>query len=152
MSAEAPIHYGQPGGMTGAFQCSKSSDLTFTDIIASLRREVEAAGLRMLHEIDPQKVLQRGGHAIGAARQILFFHPDLMVRLLTADASALLEAPLKLAVIELPDSRITIRWIDPAVAFARYDNQALTILGQELAVLCEHIVSESLAPRFGALG
>jgi hypothetical protein len=45
------------------------------------------------YEIDPQAVLQRAGHSIGAARQLLVFDPDLMVRLLQADQSALLEAP-----------------------------------------------------------
>lgn len=144
MSTRATINYGEPGEMSGAFQCSRSSSLIFTDVIASLRSKIGDAGLWVLHEIDPQKILQRGGYAVDPARQILFFHPDLMVRLLTADASALLEAPLKFAVLELPDGRGMIRWINPAVAFARYDNPALTILGQELAILCEHIVSASL--------
>ncbi|MGI4745642.1 MAG: DUF302 domain-containing protein [Janthinobacterium lividum] len=144
MSTGATIHYGESGQMSGAFQRSRFSNATFTEVIASLRSEIGDAGLWVLHEIDPQKVLQRGGYVIDPARQILFFHPDLMVRLLTADASALLEAPLKFAVVELPGGRVTIRWINPAVAFARYDNPALTILGQELAILCEHIVSASL--------
>ena len=95
------------------------------------------------HEIDPQAILQRAGHSIGAARQLLFFHPDLLVRLLQADQSALLEAPLRFAVMELPDGAVTIRWFNHALSFARYDNPALTNLGRELAATCERIVSDA---------
>jgi hypothetical protein len=42
----------------------------------------------VLHEINPQMLLARGGVEIGAARQILFFHPAIMARLLAADSSA----------------------------------------------------------------
>lgn len=123
------------------FQHARTSTLPFEDVLVRLRHEIEAAGLWVLHEIDPQKVLQRGRHAIGPARQILFFHPDLMVRLLQANQAALLEAPLKLAVLQQPDGAVTIRWIDPAAAFARYANPALTGLGHDLARRCEKIVA-----------
>ena len=146
MSTGGAVLYGKPGADVAAFQRSKLSSLPFLDVVAALRREIESAGLWVLHEIDPQKVLQRGGYAIGAARQILFFHPDLMVRLLRADPSALLEVPLKFAVMDLPDGTVTVRWIDPGAAFARYSNSALTSLGQELALECERIASASLEP------
>src|SRR3954453_5170614 len=70
-----------------------------------------------------------------------FFHPRLMSRLLAADSAALLEAPLKFAVIGFPDGQAELRWLDPATAFARYRSPALTELGNELAGLCEGIVN-----------
>ena len=132
------VSYGQA---IADFQHTRTSALPFEDALARLRRAIEAAGLWVLHEIDPQKLLQRGGHAIGLARQILFFHPDLMVRLLQANQAALLEAPLRLAVLQQPAGAVTIRWIDPAAAFARYANPALAELGQDLARRCEKIVA-----------
>jgi uncharacterized protein (DUF302 family) len=82
-------------------------------------------------------LLQRGGNAIGAARQLLFFHPRLIVRLLAANPAALLEAPLKVAVIEPPSGVVTVRWSDPAAAGARDGGRALAELGRQLAKTCE---------------
>ncbi|MBV9459518.1 MAG: DUF302 domain-containing protein, partial [Bradyrhizobium sp.] len=95
----------------------------------------------VLHEINPQMLLHRGGYEISPARQILFFHPRLMARLLEADAAALLEAPLKFAVIGFPGGRTQLRWLDPRQAFARYGSTALSELGDELAGICEDIVA-----------
>jgi len=93
--------------------------------VARLHLAIEAADFWVLHETDPQALLLRGGCAIGPARQILFFHPRFMVRLLAADPAALLEAPLKFGVIELSAGNVMLRWADPAAAFARYGNRAL---------------------------
>lgn len=127
------------------FQHARVSTLPFEDVLTRLRSAIETAGLWVLHEIDPQKVLERGGHVIDPARQILFFHPDLMVRLLQANQAALLEAPLKLAVLQQPDGSVTIRWFDPAAAFARYRNPVLAELGQDLARRCARIVAATQA-------
>ena len=132
------IVYGEAGA---AFQHARTTALPFEEVLTRLRQAIEAAGFWVLHEIDPQKVLQRGGHEIGPARQILFFHPDLMVRLLQANPAALLEAPLKLAVMQQPDGHTMIRWHDPATAFGRYGNPVLTDLGQDLASRCRQIVT-----------
>ncbi len=140
------VPYGRPGIAAASFQRSEASALPFGDTVAGLRKQIEAAGLWVLHEIDPQAVLQRAGRTIGPARQILFFHPDPMVRLLQADQAALLEAPLKLAVLALPDGSVAVRWLDPAAAFGRYGNPALAALGQDLAERCERIVAASLQP------
>jgi uncharacterized protein (DUF302 family) len=91
------IVYGEAGA---AFQHAPTTALPFDEVLTRLRQAIEAAGFWVLHEIDPQKVLQRGGYDVGPARRILFFHPDLMVRLLQANPAALLEAPLKLAVMQ----------------------------------------------------
>ena len=129
------------GEAVAAFQHARTTVLPFEEVLTQLRQAIEAAGLWVLHEIDPQKVLQRGGYDIGPARQILFFHPDLMVRLLRANPAALLEAPLKLAVMQQPNGTVSIRWHDPAAAFGRYGNPALADLGQDLASRCEQIVT-----------
>lgn len=134
----SPIAY---GSAVAAFQHARIIRLPFEQVLTRLRQAIEAAGLWVLHEIDPQKVLRRGGHDIAPARQILFFHPDLMVRLLQANPAALLEAPLKLAVMQQPDNTVTVRWHDPVAAFGRYDNPVLTELGQDLASRCEQIVT-----------
>ena len=144
MSAAGLIRYGASGSAAATFGHVRSSVLTLPVVVERLRKSIEAAGLWVLHEIDPQAILSRAGHTIDPARQILFFHPDLMVRLLQAEPAALLEVPLKFAAMALQDGTISVRWIDPAVAFARYDNPALAELGAELAATCECVVTEAL--------
>jgi uncharacterized protein (DUF302 family) len=106
-----------------------------------LQDAIGGAGLWVLHEIDAQALLRRAGYTIGAVHQILFFHPRFMARLLAADPAALLEVPLKFALIETAGGRAVLRWSDPAIAFARYENSALTDLGLELSAICEEIAA-----------
>lgn len=96
------------------------SPLGFDETLARLRAAILAEELWILHEIDPQMLLAREGHRIGAARQLLFFHPRYMVRLLAANPFAVIEAPLKIAVLELPDGRVLLRHPDSAAALAAY--------------------------------
>lgn len=129
------------GEAVAAFQHSRIVTLPFEEVLTRLRQAIGAVDFWVLHEIHPQQVLQRGGYDIGPARQILFFHPDLMVRLLQANPAAVLEAPVKLAVMQQPNRSVAVRWHDPATAFARYGNPVLTEMGQDLASRCGRIVT-----------
>jgi uncharacterized protein (DUF302 family) len=140
------VTQGEVGQALASFQRSITCPYSVSDAVARLHEAIEAADLWVLHEIDPQALLQRDSDPIGRERQVLFFHPRLMSRLLTADPAASIEAPLKFVVIEPPDGAVTVRWNDPATAFARYGNAALTILGQELAAVCESIALGLLGP------
>jgi uncharacterized protein (DUF302 family) len=143
MPAETPqpVACAEPGPAAAGFQHSRTCNLPVSDVVWRLRETIEAADLWILHEVDPQLLLRRDGYAISPARQILFFHPRYVVRMLQADPCALLEAPLKFVVLQQPDGSTAIRWFDPAAAFARYGNPALTELGKELADLCETIAA-----------
>lgn len=146
MSAQqaVKVSYARFGEAADAFQRARTCPLPVPDVVARLHEAIEASDLWVLHQIDPQMLLRNGGYAIGAARQILFFHPRLMARLLEADPAALLEAPLKFAVLELEAGSVMVRWIDPRGAFARYAHPALADLGGELAQICEAIVTAAL--------
>jgi uncharacterized protein (DUF302 family) len=139
------VDYHEDGRQHEPFQHLRITNLPFGDILDRLRDAVRAEDLWVLHEIDPQAILGRIHYAMGEARQILFFHPRLMARLLEADPSALLEVPLKIAVIVGDAGRVSVRWQDPADSFARYGNAALAALGVELAPLYERIVAAALA-------
>ncbi len=136
----AVVQFGQPGATTEQFQSSQVTQRPFDDVVATVRGEIERAGLRVLNEIDPQKALEGIDRTIGGSRLIFFFHPNLVVRVLQADWTAMVEAPLKLLVIELPDGTVSVRMADPAASFARYGNPALADLGQELAATCRTIM------------
>lgn len=129
------------GPAAASFQRALACTLPVEEIVTRLKERIVAADLWVLHEINPQMLLHRGGYDIGPARQILFFHPRLMSRLLAADSAALLEAPLKFAIIGFPAGRTELRWLDPRKAFARYGSPTLATLGDELAGVCEGIVA-----------
>jgi hypothetical protein len=97
MNAESieSVTVAYPGTTANYFQCDRLLTQSISEIVPRLKVSIESAGFWILHEIDPQGLLKRGGYEIRAARQILFFHPRFMARLLRADAAALIEAPLK---------------------------------------------------------
>ena len=138
------VEYANAGDAPSGSIRSRLSALPLGTAVAKLRAVIETEDLWVLHEIDPQAIVKRAGYEIRRARQILFFHPRLIAQLLSADPGALLEAPLKFALIELPDGRTLVRWRDPAAALAGYGPLALAELGAELAAVCEQIADLAL--------
>jgi len=126
------------------FQRSRDSSLAVETVVAALKRAITAADVWVLHEIDPQALLRRGGIEIAPARQLLFFHPRYMKRLLDADPAAGLEAPLKFLILT-DGPGVVVRWFDPVASFGRYGNEALRSLGLELSALCEQVADAALA-------
>jgi uncharacterized protein (DUF302 family) len=114
----------------------------FPETLERLKRAIQAEDLWLVQELDPQLLAARGGHGILAARQLFFFHPRYLVRILETDPAALLEAPLKLTVLERPDGAVLIRWQEVAARFSGYSG--LTDLGLELEALQERLLAAVL--------
>jgi uncharacterized protein (DUF302 family) len=134
-----PIAFAASSSHAQGFQRAISLESSVDDVARRLKQCIEAEDLWVLHEVNPQMLLERGGYAIAPVRQILFFHPRLMVRILAADRAALLEAPLKFAILGLAERQSELRWIDPRLSFDRYQSTQLAELGGELFELCERI-------------
>jgi uncharacterized protein (DUF302 family) len=134
-----PVGYGRPGN-DHPFQRMVVASLSFNAAIETIRAAILEADLWIIHEIDPQMLLKRGGYAIRGTRQLLFFHPRYMVRLLSADPSALLEAPLKIVVMEEMDG-VMVRWLAPETVFGRYGNAGLVELGREFQSIYADIIA-----------
>lgn len=139
-----PVAFAAAERASLSFQHSRMTSGTLSEVVMRLRAAIEAAHLWVLHEIDPQMLLARDSYDIPSARQILFFHPSLMARLLAADSSALIEAPLKFALTQAANGNVMIRWSDPIASFARYGNAELEQLGRDLADICDRIVAGAL--------
>lgn len=120
------------------FQIAVASALDFDATVARLKQALAEQDLWLIAEIDPRMLLARGGYAIRATRQLLFFHPRYMVRLLGIDPNALLEAPLKLVVMQLADGSVSVRCTDAEAAFGRYAGMAA--LAAELATCCRQLL------------
>jgi uncharacterized protein (DUF302 family) len=144
VTSATTVTFGKPGAETASFQSSHLSTRSFEEVLTSLRKEIEGAGLRVLNEIDPQKAVQGIGRSMGGLRLIFFFHPNLVVRVLETDWAAMVEAPLKLVVTELPEGTVSIRMADPIASFGRYGNSALASFGKELAETCQRIIRASV--------
>lgn len=139
------VAYREEGRRHDGFQHLRMTALDYETVLRRLRTAIQAEDMMVLAEVDAQAILARSNYEIGPTRQILFFHPRFMARLLAADTSALLEAPLKFAVIE-GERGVAVRWQEPRQAFERYSAEALAALGEELSALCERIVGAALVP------
>ena len=133
MTAESiDVLYGEATGLPDA-QHSIMSPFSFGETIERLKRAIAGEDLWVIHEIDPQMMLKKAGYAIGPARQILFFHPRFMAQLLAGNPAAVMEAPLRFVVLEMPDGMVTVRYPEPRIHFGRYAR--LTALATELSEL-----------------
>ena len=144
MSDQSPLGFGPVGAQAETFQYAATSTRPFDDLLASLTAEIDRAGLKLLQQIDVRNALAGAGRSVGGFRLLFFFHPSLVIRVISADVSAMVEAPLKLAVMERPDGAVSLRMADPAAAFGRYGNPALAELGTELSATVRRIVESSI--------
>lgn len=130
------ITYGSPSSLP-SFQQISVSAYSFEDTISRLKSAIEAEDLWLIHEIDPQMLLKRGGFEILPTRQLLFFHPRYMKKLLGINPNALIEAPLKLVVMQMPDDTVSVRYSNVEMQFNRYGG--FEELAEELAVICKRL-------------
>ncbi len=144
MAEQSKLVFGTVGAEAGTFHYAATSTRNFNDVLSSLVAEIDRAGLKLLQEIDVQAALAGAGWSTGGFRLLFFFHPAFVIRVTTADVSAMVEAPLKLVVVENPDGTVSLRIADPAIAFGRYGNPALAELGTELSAIVRQIVQNSL--------
>ncbi|WP_188131261.1 DUF302 domain-containing protein [Mesorhizobium sp. NFR06] len=109
----------------------------FDETLQRLRDAITAAELWIIHEIDPQALLEKGGITTIRLRQLLWFHPRYMARLLLTDPGAVPEAPLKFVVSEQA-AGVTVRALNPVVVFSPYPR--LFGLAQELSDTTEQML------------
>jgi uncharacterized protein (DUF302 family) len=83
--------------------------------------------------------MMRAGMEIHPARQLLFFHPRFMNRLLQADTRAVPEVPLKIVVMADDAGVVYLR--GPAIGTTLDRYSGTRDLGEELAALCAQIVA-----------
>ena len=142
------IHYEiNAGAMAGQWTARSPHD--FDQTIARLKEAIAAQDLWLIAEIDPRMLLARAGLAIQPARQLLFFHPRYMERLLRADARALQEVPVKIVVMADASGHVVMRGPEMRAAFDRYADARS--LGEELSMLCGKIVAALVSPDSPAL-
>lgn len=97
----------------------------FERTIEILRGAIVAADMMILHEIDTQAIVRRGGIEISGVRQLLYFHPRWMKIVVETAPDAVIEAPLKFVIRETASgTKCNYHW--PSQTFGRYAGLAAT--------------------------
>jgi uncharacterized protein (DUF302 family) len=115
------------------------SVLDFEATVSRLKQAITDMDLWLISEVNPQMLLERGGYAIRPARQLFFFHPRYLVRLLSADPAAVVEIPLKLVVLQMPDGSVSVRHHQVKEVLSRY--RGTSELAAELAEISSKLVA-----------
>ena len=144
--AQRPRRVSYPSAKAApAFQHVATSAFNFDETLLRLRRAIAAEGLMMLHELTPQVVMHEAGYEILPTRQLLFFHPQYVETILQIDPAALIEFPLKFAVMQMPDGAVTVRYLDVQMQTDRY--AGLAGLANDLTEKCGRIISQIATPE-----
>lgn len=123
------------------FHVVNSSKYSFDDTVDLLKGAIEAQNLMVLKEIDAQKMLRMVEVKTKGMKQLLFFHPRYMKKIMKANKHAMIEPPLKIAIMEKPDGKVMIKYLKPSYLLGKYDG--LEAIGKELDELVATIVGDA---------
>ena len=70
--------------------------------------------------IDAQKMLRMAKVKVSGMKQLLFFHPRYMKRIIESNALGTIEPPLKIAIMERPDGKVMVKYIKPSSMLGKY--------------------------------
>jgi uncharacterized protein (DUF302 family) len=133
------VDYPSDGPVGPGRQKVYRSPLDTEATVAALEAAIAAADLWVVAKLDPKMLLAKGGYTIRPTRQLFYFHPRYMSRLLATNPAGIVEAPLKFVVLEGTDGTVTVRHPDNAAAFAAYPG--LGDLAAELDAVTSQIVT-----------
>lgn len=138
------VKYGEDLEIKPGRQIVHRSELSFDATLSTLEAAIAAEDLWVVNRIDPQMMLSKAGYEIRPARQIFYFHPRLMVRLLATNPAAVVEVPLKFVALVGADSCVTVRHPDIEAAFASYEG--MSGFAAELAEVTRRIAARLARP------
>lgn len=120
------------------------SKLAFDDTVSTLQQAIEGHNLMVIQVVDGQKMLRMAGKQVNGMKQIFYFHPTYMKRVMEANAMATIQIPLKIIVMEKPDGKVVLRYFKPSTLLNQYKGEEA--IAQELDGIVDEIVS-SVAKR-----
>ncbi len=111
----------------------------FDETVTLLKQAIEGENLMVVNEVNPQQMLRMVGMRVGGMRQIFFFHPRYMKRIVETNRNGGIVPPLKILAMEMPNGRVMVRYVDPAHQFEPY--AGLEAVATELRGVVEKIVN-----------
>ncbi len=120
-------------------QAMVASAYDFNDTVELLTAAIEEQNLMVLKEINAQQMLKMVNMQVKGMKQLLFFHPRYMKKIMQANPMGSIEPPLKIAIMERPDGKVVVKYIKPSSLLGKYDG--LTAIGAELDEVLAAIAS-----------
>lgn len=114
----------------------------FSDTVELLTAAIEEQNMMVLKTIDAQKMLKMVNKQVGGMKQLLFFHPRYMKRIIEINPQGTIEPPFKIAVMERSDGKVMVKYIKPSSLLGKY--AGLAELGVELDGIVEQIATSVL--------
>lgn len=118
----------------------KKSKYSYSETLDLLKGAIEEQNLMVIADIDGQKMMRMAGKQTKGMRQIFYFHPKYMRRVIEANQAASIQIPLKLLVMEKPDNTVVVRFLKPSTVLNEYAGEEE--IAKELDGLLENILNE----------
>ncbi len=118
----------------------KISKYSFDETVDILKGAIEEQNLKVIKEIDVQKMLRMAGKQIKGMKQLLYFHPKYGRKIYETNRKAGIQIPLKFIVIEKQNGKTAVRYFKPSKLFENY--KGVESISKELDDLVENIVNE----------
>ena len=109
-----------------------------------LKAAVKANGMGVVAQACASCGAKGRGVTIPGNGVVMVFRNDFAVRMLAASVAAGIEAPLRFYLTEDADGTATLAYRTPSATFAPYQSAELDAMAQELDVIWEKIVSDTI--------
>ena len=116
------------------------SQYSFQETVDILKGAIEEQNLMVIYEIDGQKSLRMAGKNVKGMKQIFYFNPKYMRRVIEANKEAAIQIPLKFIVMEKPNGKVLVRYFMPSKLLNTYNGEES--VSSELDGLVEKIINE----------
>lgn len=116
------------------------SKYSFDETVDILKGAIEEQNLMVIHVIDGQKMLRMAGKDVGGTKQIFYFHPKYMKKVMEANNEAAIQIPLKFIVMEKPDGKVILRYFMASKLLEGYKGEEA--IAKELDGLINNIVKQ----------
>jgi len=118
------------------------SKYSFDETVDILKGAIEEQNLKVIKEIDVQKMLRMAGKEVKGMKQLLYFHPKYGREIFETNSQAGIQIPLKFIVMEKQDGKVVVRYFMPSKLFENYEG--VESISKELDGLVSKIVNEIL--------
>jgi len=115
-----------------------SSKHSFNDTVDILKSAIEDQNLMVMFVLDGQKMLRLAGKKVKGMKQVFYFHPTYMRRVMEANKKAVIQIPLKFVVMEKPSGKVVLRYFKASTLLNQYKGEEK--IAKELDGLIENIV------------
>ena len=116
------------------------SKYSFSETVDILTGAIEQQNLMVIHVMDGQKMMRMAGKKTGGMKQVFFFHPRYMAKVLESNQMAGIQMPLKLIVME-KDGKVIIRYFMPSTLLKNYSGTET--VAKELDGIVTKIIAEA---------